>query len=252
MGAMEPLPRGGKSDRIARKPSLPLSPPCGHSLAGHAAIRLRCGRKVEVSMCPTGGSGVDLSTSMERSMHTVTRTIALVLVMLGLGSAPLAAQANPPPPTQANPPPPPTQANPPPPPAQANPPPPGSPAPQGPHYSSNEVIDAGHRFFGTISRGLAQIVEKAGSQFGLPNGYVLGQEAGGAVVAGLRYGEGILYTKNAGDLRVFWQGPSLGFDFGGEGARTMMLVYNLPATDAIYQRFAGIDGSAYFVGGLGM
>src|SRR5262245_37919548 len=181
-------------------------------------------------------------------MHAVTRTIALVLVMLGLGTALLAAQANPPPPTQANPPPPP----PPPPPAQANPPPPGSPAPQGPQYSSNEIIDAGHRFFGTISRGLAQIVEKAGSQFGLPNGYVLGQEAGGAVVAGLRYGEGILYTKNAGDLRVFWQGPSLGFDFGGEGARTMMLVYNLPATDAIYQRFAGIDGSAYFVGGLGM
>ena len=62
----------------------------------------------------------------------------------------------------------------------------------------------------------------------------------------------MLYTKNAGDLRVFWQGPSLGFDFGGEGARTMMLVYNLPATEAIYQRFAGIDGSAYFVGGFGM
>ena len=126
------------------------------------------------------------------------------------------------------------------------------PAPQGQHYSSNEIVDAGHRFFGTVSRGLAQIVEKAGSQWGLPNGYVLGQEAGGAVVAGLRYGEGVLYTKNAGDLRVFWQGPSVGFDFGGEGARTMMLIYNLPATDAIYQRFAGIDGSAYFVGGFGM
>src|SRR5262249_18794744 len=127
-----------------------------------------------------------------------------------------------------------------------------SPQPQGSQYSSNEIVDAGHRFFGTISRGLAQIVEKAGSQFGLPNGYVLGQEGGGAVVAGLRYGEGILYTKNAGDLRVFWQGPSLGYDFGVEGARTMMLIYNLPATDAIYQRFCSIDGSAYFVGGLGM
>jgi hypothetical protein len=59
-------------------------------------------------------------------------------------------------------------------------------------------------------------------------------------------------TKNAGDRRVYWQGPSLGFDFGGDGARTMMLVYDLPATDAIYQRFVGIEGSAYFVGGLGM
>ena len=187
-------------------------------------------------------------------MRAVTRSVALALVLLGLASAPLLAQANPP---QGNP----SQANPPPPsaPPVAQPQAPQAQSPeyqgqqaQGAHYSSNEIVDAGHRFFGTISRGLAQIVEKAGSQFGLPNGYVLGQEAGGAVVAGLRYGEGILYTKNAGDLRVFWQGPSLGFDFGGEGARTMMLVYSLPATDAIYQRFAGIDGSAYFVGGLGM
>jgi hypothetical protein len=121
-----------------------------------------------------------------------------------------------------------------------------------PTYSSNEVIDAGHRFFGTVSRGLAQIVERAGSQFGLPNGYILGQEGGGAFIGGLRFGEGTLYTKNAGDLRVFWQGPTVGWDFGGEGARTMMLVYGLPATDAIYQRFLGVDGSAYVVGGLGM
>ena len=96
------------------------------------------------------------------------------------------------------------------------------------------------------------IVEKAVSQWGLPNGYVLGEEGGGAFFGGLRYGEGVLYTKNAGDLRVYWQGPSIGWDFGGEGARTMMLVYQLPATRAIYQRFAGIDGSAYFIGGLGM
>lgn len=119
-------------------------------------------------------------------------------------------------------------------------------------YSSNEILDSGHRFFGTVSRGLAQVVEKAFSQFGQPNGYILGEEAGGAFVAGLRYGEGMLYTKNAGDLRLFWQGPSVGFDAGGEGARTMMLVYNLPSTEAIYERFGGIDGSAYFIGGFGM
>jgi hypothetical protein len=130
---------------------------------------------------------------------------------------------------------------------------PAQPAPQSSgSFSPGEVVNAGHRFFGTVSRGLASVVEKATSQWGLPNGYILGQEGGGAVVAGLRYGEGVLYTKNAGDLRVFWQGPSVGFDLGGEGARTMMLVYNLPATDSIYQRFGGIDGSAYFVGGFGM
>jgi hypothetical protein len=119
-------------------------------------------------------------------------------------------------------------------------------------YSSNEIIQAGHKFFGAISRDLAGIVEHAVSNWGLPNGYILGQEGGGAIVVGLRYGDGTLYTKNAGDRRVFWEGPSIGWDMGGEGARTMMLVYNLPSTDAMYRRFGGIDGSAYLVGGLGM
>ena len=132
------------------------------------------------------------------------------------------------------------------------PPPPPRQAPPGVAYESDELVTAGHRFFGNVSRGLAQIIERAVSQWGLPNGYVLGEEGSGAFVAGLRYGEGTLYTKNAGDLRVYWQGPSLGFDWGGDGARTMTLVYNLPATSAIYQRFAGIDGSAYIIGGFGM
>jgi hypothetical protein len=119
-------------------------------------------------------------------------------------------------------------------------------------YSSNEIIDAGHHFFGGVSRGLAEVVEKAVSQWGLPNGYILGEEAGGAYIGGLRYGDGTLYTRNAGDLRVFWEGPSVGFDFGADGARTMMLVYKLPQTGAIFNRFGGIDGSAYLVGGFGM
>src|SRR5258705_2892369 len=119
-------------------------------------------------------------------------------------------------------------------------------------FNATEIINAGHNFFGTVSRVLAKIVERAVSKGGLPNGYVLGEEAGGAFVAGLRYGEGMLYTKNAGDLKVYWQGPSIGWDVGGEGARTMMLIYNLPNTGAIYERFGGIDGSAYFIGGFGM
>jgi len=123
---------------------------------------------------------------------------------------------------------------------------------QGNSFAPGELVREGHRFFGTVSRGLAQIVEKAVSLWGLPNGYVLGQEGSGAFVVGLRYGDGNLYTKNAGDRRVFWEGPSIGLDTGGEGARTMMLVYNLPATGAIYQRFVGIDGSAYVIGGFGM
>jgi len=118
-------------------------------------------------------------------------------------------------------------------------------------FTQNELVGSGHKFFGNVSRGLALAIEEAVRRWGEPNGYVLGQEASGAFVGGLRYGEGQLYTRNAGDRRVFWQGPSIGFDFGGEGARTMMLVYNLPMVDALYQRFAGVDGSAYFIGGFG-
>jgi len=133
---------------------------------------------------------------------------------------------------------------------------PAQPAPppdqQEPAFTPGELVTAGQQFFGTISQGLATVIEKAVSQWGQPNGYVLGEEAGGAFFGGLRYGEGTLYTKNAGDLKVFWQGPSVGWDFGGDGARTMMLVYSLPAIEAIYQRFAGVSGSAYFVGGFGM
>src|SRR6516164_2922602 len=127
-----------------------------------------------------------------------------------------------------------------------------APEQQQPAFTSGELVTAGQQFFGTVSRGLASLIERAVGQWGLPNGYVLGEEAGGAFFGGLRYGEGMLYTKNAGALKVFWQGPTLGWDFGGDGARTMMLVYGLPATQAIYQRFGGIDGSAYFIGGFGM
>jgi hypothetical protein len=163
-------------------------------------------------------------------------TLAAVLVA-GLVIGPVAAQTMVPPQ--------------PPPPVAVAPAPPAQPTPAN-QFSSNELIDAGHRFFGGVSRGLAMIVEKAVSQWGQPNGYILGEEASGAFVGGLRYGDGTLYTKNAGDLRVFWQGPSIGFDAGADGARTMMLVYNLPRTDAIFERFGGINGSAYFIGGFGM
>ena len=84
-------------------------------------------------------------------------------------------------------------------------------------YTAQEIVDSGHRFFGATSGGLATVVEKIFSSYGLPNGYVLGEEGSGALIGGLTYGEGTLYTKNAGDHKVFWQGPSLGWDFGGNG-----------------------------------
>ncbi|WP_425479234.1 DUF1134 domain-containing protein [Hoeflea halophila] len=120
------------------------------------------------------------------------------------------------------------------------------------HYDMQEIVDAGHGFFGSTSGGLAKLVEKAFQSYGLPNGYVLGQEASGALIGGLTYGEGELFTKNAGQHEVFWQGPSLGWDYGGNGNRTMMLVYNLPSVEGVYGRFGGVSGSAFAVAGLGM
>lgn len=119
-------------------------------------------------------------------------------------------------------------------------------------FSRNEILDAGHAFFGGVSQGLASVVEYAFKRSGRPNGYILGEDAGGAIVAGLRYGEGILHTKDAGRHRVFWQGPSIGYDFGAEGSKVMVLVYNLRDPSDIYQRFGGVQGSAYFVGGVGI
>jgi hypothetical protein len=119
-------------------------------------------------------------------------------------------------------------------------------------FTAEEIVDAGHQFFGKMSGGLATLVERAVSNYGLPNGYIIGQEASGAIFGGLRYGEGTLYTKSHGQQAVFWQGPSLGLDIGGDGDRTMMLVYDLPGGGAVFRRYAGVHGSAYLVGGLGM
>lgn len=118
-------------------------------------------------------------------------------------------------------------------------------------YTIDEIVNSGHTFFGSTSGGLATVIEKIFSQYGLPNGYILGEEGSGAIVGGLTYGEGTLYTKNAGDHKLFWQGPSIGWDFGGTGDRTMMLVYNMADVSQAHGRFGGVSGSAYFLAGVG-
>ncbi|MEO4041428.1 EipA family protein [Hoeflea sp. CAU 1731] len=121
-----------------------------------------------------------------------------------------------------------------------------------PGYTVEEVQRAGEQFFGSATDGLARVVERAFERYGLPNGYILGQEGSGAFFGGLTYGEGQLYTKNAGEHTMFWQGPSVGFDWGGQGSQVMMLVYDLNSVNDIYGRFAGASGQAYAVAGAGM
>ena len=119
-------------------------------------------------------------------------------------------------------------------------------------FSLEEINETGHRFFGRVSMDLARVIEYAFQRAGRPNGYILGEEAGGAIIAGVRYGEGRLYTKDAGEFPLYWQGPSVGYDLGAEGSKTMVLVYNLRSPGEIYSAFAGVDGSAYLVGGVGV
>ena len=118
-------------------------------------------------------------------------------------------------------------------------------------YTVREVVEAGHGFFRATSGSLGALTERVFARYGLPNGYILGEEASGAWFGGLTYGEGVLHTRNAGSHRVFWQGPSIGLDWGAQGSRTMILVYNLPHVDAALGRFGGAATEAYAIGGLG-
>lgn len=120
-------------------------------------------------------------------------------------------------------------------------------------YTIAEIQEATRGFFGTISTSLASVLEHAFKTTGRPSAYVLGTEGGGAFFAGLRFGQGTLYMRNQSGTRpVYWHGPSLGTDFGASGSRTMFLIYKLQQPEALYRPFTGVDGSAYFVGGVGV
>jgi hypothetical protein len=119
-------------------------------------------------------------------------------------------------------------------------------------YTTEEVLAVGHQFFGKTTRGLAKAVEYVFQRQGEPTAYIVGEEGSGAFVGGLRYGEGTIYYKSGLKQKIYWQGPSVGFDFGANGSRTLVLVYNSDSPRDLYDRFAGVEGSAYFIGGVGV
>lgn len=118
-------------------------------------------------------------------------------------------------------------------------------------YDKATVLDEAASFFGKGAKGLAQIIEKIFSEQGRPNAIIAGEEAGGALVLGLRYGSGILKFKKGGSRKVHWNSPSIGIDAGGNAAKVFTLVYNLPSSRALFQRFPAVDGSLYYVAGVG-
>ena len=119
-------------------------------------------------------------------------------------------------------------------------------------YDQESILTAATEFFGNTTEGLAKVIEKAFKDQGRPNAYIKGEEAAAALTVGLRYGDGELILKGGGGTRVYWAGPSVGFDVGANASKVFTLVYKLPNVAAIYQRFPGVDGSLYYVGGAGI
>ena len=119
-------------------------------------------------------------------------------------------------------------------------------------YDQDSIIKDAVGWFGKGSEGLAKVVETAFKEHGRPNGYIKGEEAGGAISVGVRYGNGTLVMKSGGKRTVHWQGPSIGFDLGANASKVFVLVYHLPSSDSLFQRFPAVDGSFYYVGGAGI
>lgn len=119
-------------------------------------------------------------------------------------------------------------------------------------YSKDEITDKVERFFGSGAKNLGEVVEKAFEDHGRPNAYIEGEEAAAALGLGVRYGKGVLKTKAGESRRVYWQGPSIGFDVGANVSKVFVMIYRLPSTSALFKRYPGVEGSLYFVGGVGV
>jgi hypothetical protein len=119
-------------------------------------------------------------------------------------------------------------------------------------FTQNEIVVAASDFFGTTTAGVAKAVERIFAEQGLPDAYIKGDEGSGAFVVGLRYGSGWLIRKGRPPMKVYWQGPSVGFDWGANASKCFTLVYNLRSADRLFQKFPGVDGSFYFIAGIGV
>ncbi len=119
-------------------------------------------------------------------------------------------------------------------------------------YSQDEIVTNVSDFLGVTAEAAGAAVERLFASNGRPTAYIAGEEGSGAIVFGLRYGRGLLYMKDREPIEVFWQGPSAGWDFGGNASRVFTLCYNLQVPELIFQRYPGVEGSAYLVGGLGV
>jgi hypothetical protein len=129
---------------------------------------------------------------------------------------------------------------------------PSYPAGQAETYSRDEIVNNVSDFLGVTAEAAGGAIERVFQDNGRPTAYIAGEEAAGAITVGARYGRGLLYMKNREPLEVFWQGPSVGWDLGGNASRVFTLCYNLQYPEVIFQRFPGVEGAAYLIAGLGV
>ncbi len=119
-------------------------------------------------------------------------------------------------------------------------------------YKADEIKDIASEFFGKTSENVGKAVEKIFADKGEPVGYIAGNEFAAAIGFGLRYGEGQLVMKDGETRKIYWQGPSIGFDTGANASKVFTLVYNLGNPDGIYRRYPGVEGAAYLIAGIGV
>jgi len=119
-------------------------------------------------------------------------------------------------------------------------------------YQQDTILREAENFFGRGAQGVADVLNRVFTDNGPPEAYIKGEEGGGAIGVGLRYGHGTVYFRDGTSQKIYWRGPSLGLDFGGSAAKTFVLIYNITSLDQLYQRFGGVEGSLYFVGGVGV
>ena len=83
--------------------------------------------------------------------------------------------------------------------------------PQESTYDREEILRAGSDALGVTAEAVAGAIERIARDYGdNPTAYIAGEEGSGAIIAGLRYGKGLLYMRGHQPREVYWRGPSVG------------------------------------------
>ena len=117
-------------------------------------------------------------------------------------------------------------------------------------FSESAMVVEAAKFLGATAESMAEVMDNVFTQYGEPTAVIRGEEVGAAVVFGLRYGRGDVLFKNGQSHPIYWRGPSAGIDTGGNASKSFTLVYGTDNIEDLYRRIGGVDGSAFYIGGV--